>query len=351
MKSSTLTALLPVLPAAALAASSGCQTPLPPTLTPGSSTYNLTISSKSVIGKTADRQYILHLPSNYKPSNDASTPLILAFHGQSQPAWSMERISSFSNPTFNPNAIVAYPEGLNVQDPGVRLQTHKQQAKPNSPTNAPQVQWLGDPLAPNSTTIDDRLFISELLLHLTTTLCIDTSRIYAAGLSNGGGLTGLLMCDAALNRQFAAFATVAGAFYPDASLSEPLFEAQCAPGLEGRVLPYLNLHGLNDSVVAYDGANTPPPASIPVRSWVDGWARRNACGAPTERVVEGGSVTETKWACARKGDAVVHRAIDGFGHGWPSRAAQGEPFETLRGGPTSWDATQVVVEWFAKWTL
>ncbi|KAF2627278.1 carbohydrate esterase family 1 protein [Macroventuria anomochaeta] len=215
-----------------------------------------------------------------------------------------------------------------------------------------QVQWLGDPLAPNSTTIDDRIFVSELLSHLTSTLCINESRVYAAGLSNGGGLTGLVMCDEELNRRLAAFATVAGAFYPDASLTEPLFQAECQPALQGRRLPYLNLHGLADTVVAYNGTNTPPPASIPVPTWVKSWVERNDCSsAPVVSEIEAGTVTESKWTCGGQQDTVVHRAIEGFGHGWPSKKNQGEPFETLRGGPTGWDATPLILEWFAKWTL
>ncbi|KAF1933196.1 carbohydrate esterase family 1 protein [Didymella exigua CBS 183.55] len=330
MKSSVLN-LIPFL-AVASAASSGCKTTLPSNLTPGASTHNLTLSSKSVIGKITQREYILHIPANYKTSNDVSTPLIVAFHGQQQPAWSMEKISELSNPAFNNNTIVAYPEGMNVQAPGV--------------------QWLGDPLAPNSTTIDDRILVGELLNHLNAMLCIDTSRVYAAGLSNGGGLTGLAMCDAALNKRFAAFATVAGAFYPDASLTEPLFEGDCQPALNGRSLPYINLHGLADTVVAYNGTNTPPPASIRVPEWVAGWATRSACDPrPSSAVVESGTVTQYGWTCGGKQDTVVHRAISAFGHGWPSIKNQGEPFETLRGGPTSWDATPLILEWFGKWTL
>ena len=117
MKSLATLLLLPT----ALAASSGCKTTLPSNLTPGSSTHNLTLSSKSVIGKTTERQYILHLPASYKPSNDAPTPLVVAFHGQSQPAWSMEKISELSNPDFNSDRIVVYPEAMNVQAPGVRF--------------------------------------------------------------------------------------------------------------------------------------------------------------------------------------------------------------------------------------
>jgi poly(3-hydroxybutyrate) depolymerase len=213
------------------------------------------------------------------------------------------------------------------------------------------VQWLGDPAAPTSSKIDDRIFVAELLTHLTSTLCIDENRIYAVGLSNGGGLTGLLMCDANLNNKFAAFATVSGAFYPDASLTEPLFQGDCRPDLQGRTLPYMNLHGLNDTIVAYDGVNNPPPASIPVLNWVRSWAERDNCSSrPTVKQVEGGYVTEQRWTCSGVEDVVVHRAIEKFGHGWPSRKGQGEPFETLRDGPTTWDATPFIMKWFAKWT-
>ncbi|KAF9700611.1 hypothetical protein EKO04_001752 [Ascochyta lentis] len=331
MKYHVLAALLPFLPAA-LAASTGCKSALASNLKPGSSTHNITISSKSVIGKTTERQYILHLPSSFSASNDKAAPLVVAFHGQQQPAWSMEKISELSNPAFNGDVVVAYPEGLNVQKPGV--------------------QWLGDPLAPKSTTIDDRIFVAELLDHLTSTLCIDEKRIYAAGLSNGGGLTGLIMCDAALNKRFAAFATVAGAFYPDASLTEPLFQKNCLPALGNRRLPYLNLHGLSDTVVAYNGVNTPPPASIPVSTWVSGWAKQNKCAdAATVQSVEGATVDESSWQCGGQQGLVLHRAIKKFGHGWPSKKNQGEPFETLRGGPTTWDATPLVLAWFKKWTL
>ncbi|RAR00449.1 carbohydrate esterase family 1 protein [Stemphylium lycopersici] len=322
----TLTAFLPL----ALAASSGCGTALPAGLKPGSSTHNVTLSSKSVIGKTTNREYIIHLPSGYAAANNKAAPLVMAFHGQQQPAWSMEKISQLSDPAFNPGSIIVYPEGMNVQDPGV--------------------QWLGDPMAPTSKVIDDRIFVNELLSHLTSTLCIDEKRIYAAGLSNGGGLTGLLMCDAALNKKFAAFATVAGAFYPDSSLTEPLFVGDCKPNLAGRTLPYINLHGLADAVVPYDGVFTPP--YIPVLTWVEDWAKRDGCSStPATASVEGGTVTERKWTCGGKPDLVVHRAIDKFGHGWPSKNNQGEPFETLRGGPTTWNATPLVFQWFAKWTL
>lgn len=192
--------------------------------------------------------------------------------------------------------------------------------------------------------------MAELLQHLTSTLCLEEQHIYAVGLSNGGGLTGLLMCSPELNQRFAAFATVGGAFYPDSSLTEPLFQAGCNPHLGSRKLPYMNLHGLADGVVAYNGSNGADPASLPVLGWVQGWAKRDVCAEPRVNEVENATVREYRWDCGKK-DVIVHRAIKKFGHGWPSIKNQGEPFETLRHGPTTWNATPLILEWFMKWSL
>ncbi|KAH7091532.1 Alpha/Beta hydrolase protein [Paraphoma chrysanthemicola] len=328
-----LLALLCLFPLA-LGASSGCSASLPTGLTPGGASQNLTISSKSVIGNTTERRYIVHLPTNFAASNAKPAPLIFALHGQLQPAWSMESVTQLSQPEFNKDHVVVYPLGLDVQDPGI--------------------QWLSDPAAPPSSVLDDRIFISELLAHLTSTLCIDESRIYATGVSNGGGLSALLACDPILNKKFAAFALVAAAMYPDSSLTEPLFEAGCNPNLSGgRKIPILEFHGTSDAVVAYDGNNGDTPASIPIPTFVDSWVQRNECqdASPVTASFEEGKVEETRWSCGGKKDVVVHRAIEGFGHGWPSRASQAAILEQLRVRKTEWDATSVILKWFAGWKL
>jgi poly(3-hydroxybutyrate) depolymerase len=115
-----LTPLLVLLPLTlASSPSPGCTLPLPSTLTPGSSTYNITLSSASVRGTTTQRQYIVHLPSSYSAANNAPAPLVLAFHGQSLPARSMERISGFSDPAFNEGSVVVFPEGVAGEEFGV----------------------------------------------------------------------------------------------------------------------------------------------------------------------------------------------------------------------------------------
>ncbi|KAF2706088.1 carbohydrate esterase family 1 protein [Pleomassaria siparia CBS 279.74] len=320
---------------AAYTGSAGCGKALPGALTPGGPSQNLTIQSQSRIGSNTTRQYIAHLPEGFSATNDKSAPLILAFHGQQQPAYSMERITGLSTSFFNKDSIVIYPEGLNIQDPGQ--------------------QWLGDPEAPTSSVVDDRIFAEELLDALTSSLCVDETRIYVAGLSNGGGLAGLLSCSPTLNKRVAAFAGVAAAYWLDTSLTEPLFEAGCIPQLaEGKKVPFMELHGLNDTVIAYDGNNAAPANnSIPVTKWVDSWVERNGCAGttPVVETLEGGNVTQSSWSCDGAENVTVHRKINLFGHGWPSTTAQGEPFETLRLGPTTWNATSLVLDFFSKWQL
>ncbi|KAK7180899.1 hypothetical protein DPSP01_000629 [Paraphaeosphaeria sporulosa] len=328
MKSFSLLATL-LIPATALQrGGSGCGKALPESLRPGGPSKNLTLESKSQINATLSRSFLMYIPEHFSASNNDAKPLVLAFHGQSQPNWSMERITNLSAPNFNKDYIVAYPAGLDTQ-------------------------WLGDPAAPPSSVIDDRIFVSELLDYLTSTFCIDESRIYITGLSNGGGLTGLLACDPAINRRVAAFAAVAGAFYADASLTEPLFGVGCKPELDGRKLPLMEMHGLNDSVIAYDGNNSPAPDSIPLPSWVNSWVDREGCGQVNAdvQVLDGGNLTRSAWSCDGRNDVIVHYKINDFGHGWPSTAWQGEPFETLRLRPTSWNATGLILDWFEKWRL
>lgn len=202
--------------------------------------------------------------------------------------------------------------------------------------------------------LDDRIFATEILDHLISNFCIDESRIYATGVSNGGGLTALLACDPVLNKRIAAFGLVAAATYPDSSLTEPLFGNGCRPGIAaGRHVPILEFHGLNDSVIAYNGNNGADPASIPLSDFVQTWVSRNRCTGvtPVVNVIEGRTVTESRWSCGGQADVIVHRAIAGFGHGWPGVARQADVLEQLRRGPTTWNASTVILEWFGKFRL
>ena len=93
--------------------------------------------------------------------------------------------------------------------------------------------WPGDPMA-------DVVFISDLIDTLSAEYNIDPARIYANGLSNGGGMSFLLGC--ALSDRIAAIGGVAGAY------ALPLED--CLPS---RPVPMIIFHGTVDAIVPYLG--------------------------------------------------------------------------------------------------
>lgn len=181
--------------------------------------------------------------------------------------------------------------------------------------------------------------------------CVDLTRVYLVGFSNGGGLTNLLACDPEVSKQVAAAAIVSGAFYKDHSLKgdEPLFGV-C--NKRDSALPILEMHGSADPVVHYDGKSTPDGETYPLKEWLGGWRKRNGCAraqSELKRDVHDGSVQKTEWWCGmgKEGakDVVVHYYIRGFGHGWPSTKSQDD--DGQRYGPVGWNGTSDIVGFLA----
>lgn len=131
-----------------------------------------------------------------------------------------------SNETWNPNYLVVYPTGIDLQ-------------------------WQGDPAASS----DDIGFTLQLVANISSTYCIDTSRIFAAGKSNGGGFSAnILACDPLASRTFAAFAGMSGAFYQgntESNCSGDTVAISCNPGRSP--VPILETHGSADATVNYYG--------------------------------------------------------------------------------------------------
>lgn len=98
--------------------SNGCGKPLPHGLSPGGPSKNFTTYSHSQKG-VGERQYLLYLPLRFSVKNNKPAPVVFAFHGQTQPTWSIESITNLSVPYFNQDAIVVYPEGVYYKSPGV----------------------------------------------------------------------------------------------------------------------------------------------------------------------------------------------------------------------------------------
>lgn len=313
-----LTLTLPAT-ATASAPSTGCQTREAALWKSGSSkSLKLSLNSPRGGGR---RTFLLHLPDDY--ASDKPSPLILSFHGKDQDASAMETQTSLSDHEMNPDAVVAYPQGVDKM-------------------------WTGDPEAPPTSQINDVDFVADLLDYLEQQYCIDTLRVYATGFSNGGGLTDLLACSKEVSARLAAVAIASGAFYKDSALQEPLFSA-CNPT---HVMPIMEFHGEKDLVEHYDGKGTPDGESYALREWCAEWAERNGCTAGSEnRTVElyAGEVLRSTWSCGKWEDVVVHYFIKGFGHGWPTTTHLENDYQ--RFGPTYFNATPMVMEFFGKYAL
>jgi poly(3-hydroxybutyrate) depolymerase len=184
----------------------------------------------------------------------------------------------------------------------------------------------------------------ELLDHLESAYCIDKSRIYASGKSNGGGFTGVLACDAEATKRIAAFAPVSGAFYLDANQQPPA----CNPSR--KPVPLMEFHGYRDTTICYKGGNNTRgnAQTSDIVTYVNDWARRNgfdaAANETTYRCSGDKKVTRHSWH-----DVVVHYNYTNLGHDWPSPFPNGDTEDLLTCEEA--EATPIILKWFKKWTL
>jgi polyhydroxybutyrate depolymerase len=137
-----------------------------------------------------ERSYILYVP----PSIDWSQPipLVFVFHGGTGNAESAIRMSGFNEVADQNGFLVAYPNGTG------RLSDEK------------LLTWNGGDCCgyAQQKNVDDVGFTRAIVTDLQSLANIDTKRIYASGMSNGGILSQRLACEAA--DIFAAVAPVAG---------------------------------------------------------------------------------------------------------------------------------------------
>lgn len=164
--------------------------------------------------------------------------------------------------------------------------------------------WQG---APYSSGADDVGFTAEMLDKIQSRLCIDRARIYATGMSNGGGMVSLLSCQ--LPNRFAAFGIVSGALYYPAGNCKPTQPA-----------PIINIHGDNDPNVPYTGSAARGLPSI--NSWAAERARYNSCAIRPTVVKTDVVTTVTTWNDCKNNATVESVRLHGGGHIWNPGATQ-----------------------------
>ena len=282
--------------------------------------YALNRANGTIISSGQKREYLLYVPRSYDRTKP--TPLVISMHAAALwPATQMET-SQWNKVADEHGFIVVYPSGTTLRGGGTGV--------------LPKI-WAATPGA--GLTADVR-FISELIDTLEATYNIDSTRIYANGLSLGGGMAFALSCT--LSDRIAAVGTVAAA--------RTLPWSWCP---DPRPVPMITFHGTADRMVPYNGGPSRDPFSpreFPsVTTWTADWAGRNRCGPnPIESVVAA-DVTRREYTDCADDAAVVLYTVEGGGHTWPG----GKPLPEWLAGATSHniDATSQMWAFFREHQL
>jgi len=262
----------------------------------------------TIVSSGVERVYLLHVPRAYDRTRP--TPLVISMHGAGGwPVQQME-LSRWNRLADEHGFIVVYPSG--VESAG------------------PRVWHMGGV----GLTRDVR-FISELIDRLEGAYNIDPARIYANGISNGGGMSFVLSCT--LSDRIAAVGMV--------STAQFLRWSWCT---DRRAVPMITFQGTADPMIPYTGGRSPIADNwFPsIAAWTAGWARRNRCGtSPVESVVAP-DVTRIEYPDCEGGADVVLYRVQGGGHTWPG----GEPLPEWFAGSTNngVDATRQMWTFFLE---
>jgi polyhydroxybutyrate depolymerase len=237
------------------------------------------------------RAAIVHLP----PRGGATRlPLLLVFHFAGGTGGEMEAATRLSPFADRHRFIAVYPDA-----------------------DGPNHFWN---ISSARSRADDVQFVRDLLARLSTRVCFDQARVYATGVSNGGGMAARVGCD--LGDVIAAVAPVAGGYSTLPACALPRASL-------------LEIHGTGDPIVPYGGRG--PAHAGAALPFVRGWAAANGCGATPVKTRPAKDAARFDWPGCGGGTRVAHVRLAGFGHGWP-----GGPGPVFRGKDSSFPANRVI---------
>ncbi len=314
-----------------------------------------------------DRNFIVRLPKGYDAQRHY--PVVILLHGMNQDADDMQRLTRFDELADKDGIITVYPFALHGRwNVGVRATEQRPMTMgpgrgrhggggypgggypggggggggyPGGGGGYPGGGGQQDPNRQpeqdrRPAQADDVAFFNQMLDELGTKFSVDASRVYAAGLSEGGFMSMRLGC--ALGDRIAAVAAV-GAAMPKTMI--------CLPT---RPVPMVMMNGTSDPVVPY-GGGTEHNRSFAVLSVEDSakaWAKIDRCAEKPEKSklspsAKGGMETkvDTYNGCQQDAQVTLY-SVKGAGNTWPG----GEQYESEKTiGKTSPDPNANEVIW------
>lgn len=261
----------------ALSAFVGCSDAVAPTqfsLDPGDVMAEVTTDEGT-------REYWVHIPPGLSATEPV--PLLVALHGASQTAEQMRALTGFDIEADRRGFVVAYPKGR-------------------------ELTWR---VVGSQRDVD---FLGAMVEAIASSLPIDRSRVFAAGLSQGALMTHRLGCT---EESFKAVASVA------ASVS--MWFANCG---HPDPVPALFILGTADPIFAFDEPGANAQGHWGGVKGAEFWAERIGCTAPVVTVqvpdTAADGLTTTLWTYAGcpRGEVRLY-GVEGGGHTWPGVAPSG----------------------------
>jgi polyhydroxybutyrate depolymerase len=309
-----------------------------------------------------DRDFVVRLPRGYDAQQHY--PVVILLHGMNQDADDMQRLTRFDALADKDSIITVYPMALHGR---WNIGVHPQQQRPMGmgpgrrgrygggypgggypgggggyprgggyPGGGGQQDPNRDPNQERRTPADDVAFFSQMLNQLGTKFSVDSSRIYAVGLSEGGYMSMRVGC--ALGDRIAAIGAV-GAAMPKTMI--------CLPT---RPVPAVMINGTSDPVVPHGGGteHNLNLATLSAEDSAKAWAKIDRCEEKPEKSkisasAKGGMETkvDTYNGCQQNAQVMLY-SVKGAGNTWPG----GEQYEAEKAvGKTSQDLNANEVLW------
>lgn len=254
------------------------------------------------------RLYYSYTPESYDPKAEQPYPALIVLHGGGGNALQTSNHVDMNSLADTENFVVLYPEGVGKKVLGKTFATW------NAGSCCGQAQ---------EDNIDDVAYIKSVLEHASAQYNIDTARIYATGMSNGGIMAHRLACE--MSDSIAAIAAVGA----------PGVAPDCKPK---RAVPVMIVHGTEDQCALFEGGdqcggcwqkamregsilnpkdNHFPCMSVTAQEKV--WRDINQCGVKQSVVFQQGD-TMCRQTMDCKEASVMTCVIYGGGHTWPGAA-------------------------------
>lgn len=266
--------------------------------------YSTNRDNGTLVSSGLEREYLLYVPASHDRSKPV--PLVISLHGGALWPAAQREIDQWDRVADAHGFIVVHPSGVSGRGPRA---------------------WSAG-REPGLTR--DVRFIADLIDTLSATYDIDRTRIFASGLSNGGGMAFALSCR--LSDRIAAIGMVSTAiFLPWSGCSDE------------RAVPVVLFQGTADRAVPYDGGTSwvAPDVFPSIPLWTARFAERNGCESIAVEGRVAPDIVRIEYPACDEGAAVVLYRLDGGGHSWPGGGLDAEWFV----GRTNTEIDATVESW------